>query len=113
VGAPDSDLERRIGAILAEILELDAVGRHDNFFDLGATSLHLVQVRRRLAQELGRDVPVVEILQHPSLAQLAGALAGPDAADGKARAAEAPAWKRGFDRGRRRREAHEKEGDHV
>lgn len=80
--APDSDGERRIAALLCGLLERESIGRNDNFFDLGATSIHLVRLRRMLAEEFGREVPVAEILQRPTLAQLAQAFGAPAAGGG-------------------------------
>ena len=37
--APQSVTEKRVAAIWAEVLRLDRVGRHDNFFALGGHSL--------------------------------------------------------------------------
>src|SRR6185437_5425762 len=37
--APRSDAERRVAAICAELLGVESVGVHDDFFELGADSL--------------------------------------------------------------------------
>jgi len=53
----------------------------DNFFDLGGHSLLMVQVHSRLCAALGRDLPMVEMFQHPTVSALAAhlSLEGPDA----------------------------------
>ena len=43
----------------------------DNFFDLAATSLHLIQVHGRLREALGVEVPVLELFRNPTIAALA------------------------------------------
>jgi amino acid adenylation domain-containing protein len=73
--APESALERRIAAAFQEVLGIGRVGLHDNFFDLGANSLLLVQVHRKLCQELDLDLPVISLFQYPTLAALAAHLA--------------------------------------
>ena len=63
---------------------MDEVGAEDNFFDLGGHSLLLVRVQARLARELGVEVPMVELFQHPTVRALARWLqegGGSDAVD--------------------------------
>jgi acyl carrier protein len=74
--APESVLERQIAAVFGEILGIDRVGLHDSFFDLGANSLLLVQVHRKLREVLDHDLPVIGLFQYPTVAALAGHLAG-------------------------------------
>ncbi|MGK3989849.1 MupA/Atu3671 family FMN-dependent luciferase-like monooxygenase [Sorangium sp. So ce136] len=85
--APRSEIEARIAAVWCELLGLDRVGIHQNFFDLGGHSHLVVRAHRRLVEETGRDVPVVEMFRHPTVATLA-ALFGDDRAE-RARAPEA------------------------
>ncbi|MEM7350389.1 MAG: amino acid adenylation domain-containing protein, partial [Acidobacteriota bacterium] len=73
--SPRSDLERKIAAIWQRTLEREEVGVHDNFFDLGGHSLRLVEVQSRLRHELGRELSMLELFQHPTIAALAGHLA--------------------------------------
>ncbi|HEX4606138.1 MAG TPA: acyl carrier protein, partial [Candidatus Angelobacter sp.] len=47
-----------------------------NFFELGGHSLLLVQAHRKLQQALGRSLPIVTLLQHPTVRALAGQLTG-------------------------------------
>jgi amino acid adenylation domain-containing protein len=90
--APRSDLERRIAGVWRGVLRLDAVGVHDNFFDLGGSSLLLATLHARLRQELGCDLPIRRLFEHPTVGALAAALSGAEAAAGDvvdARAARA------------------------
>ncbi len=73
---PGSEIERRIAAAWQEVLGVERVGLHDNFFDLGGHSLRLVEVHARLLRSLGRDIPIVELFQYPTVARLAAHLAG-------------------------------------
>ncbi|HEV2146072.1 MAG TPA: amino acid adenylation domain-containing protein [Longimicrobiaceae bacterium] len=75
---PESELEERIAAIWAEVLDLERVGAHDNFFDLGGHSLLLMRVHERLERVLGREVPLVGLLQNPTVRSLAEWLGGRD-----------------------------------
>ena len=79
--APQTDLERTIAEVWRAALDLEAVGIHDNFFDLGGHSLLLVKVHRRLIEVLRRDVSVVDLFQYPTISALAQHLAVDDDAD--------------------------------
>ncbi|HSS49453.1 MAG TPA: non-ribosomal peptide synthetase, partial [Thermoanaerobaculia bacterium] len=55
---PRDELEERIAAAWREVLQLDQVGAHDDFFTLGGNSLRTVQVRSRLQRDLGVELPL-------------------------------------------------------
>jgi amino acid adenylation domain-containing protein len=80
--APTGDLEETIAAIWREALDIPRVGRHDNFFDLGGHSLLLIQVHRRLVEQLALPLSLVDLFQHVTVSALAaraaeGAVAAP------------------------------------
>jgi hypothetical protein len=72
--APERALERQIAGAFKEVLGVQQVGLNDNFFDLGANSLLLVLVHRKLKDTLGRDLSVVSLFQYPNAAALAAHL---------------------------------------
>ena len=72
--APANELERTIAGIWSEVLGLEQVGTQDNFFDLGGHSLRLLQVHLKLRPALGRDVPLFELFQYPTVSTLAAHL---------------------------------------
>ncbi|MDZ8137490.1 MAG: non-ribosomal peptide synthetase [Nostoc sp. DedQUE04] len=69
--APQTDLERLLAGILSELLKIDRVGIDDNFFDLGATSISILQVAARIKQELGIELPAVKLFQYSTIGSLA------------------------------------------
>jgi amino acid adenylation domain-containing protein len=69
--APRSDLELAIAAIWRDVLKVGAVGLHDNFFDLGGNSVHVIQIHRKIREVLRRDVPLVELFSFPTISALA------------------------------------------
>jgi SagB-type dehydrogenase family enzyme len=71
---PRSDLERSLARIWSEVLGQEKVGVHDNFFVIGGTSLHMIQLRNRLLADLGLDVRITEFFKHPTIASLARSL---------------------------------------
>jgi amino acid adenylation domain-containing protein len=69
-----SGTEERIAGVWREVLRIEAVGGEDNFFDLGGHSLAMVAIHERLQSELGRDFPLVEMFENPTIRSLALAL---------------------------------------
>lgn len=67
--APRTPTEQRLAAVWAEVLGLprDLVGRQDDFFDRGGTSLSAVKV----AISLDREVSLKDLIHHPVLTDLA------------------------------------------
>ena len=78
--APDGELAQAIARIWAEVLGVDRVGAHDNFFALGGNSLLLVTVRSRLETALGRTVTLKPLAEAASVSELAARLAEDTAA---------------------------------
>jgi phthiocerol/phenolphthiocerol synthesis type-I polyketide synthase E len=73
--APRSELERAIAAVWRAALKLESVGLDDNFFDLGGHSLLMARVHAQLRESLGREVPLIELFQYPTIGSLARHLA--------------------------------------
>jgi amino acid adenylation domain-containing protein len=72
--APQDDAEKTIAGIWQEVLRLEKVGTHDNFFDLGGNSLLMAQVNNKLRRALERDVSLVDLFRFPTIHALAKAL---------------------------------------
>ncbi len=71
---PQTPLERQLAEILADVLGVDRVGRHDDFFELGGNSLLAVGLVVRLRDLFGVDVPVRRVFERPTVEGLAGLL---------------------------------------
>ena len=67
---PTSELEALLCEIWQEVLALDAVSIHDEFFRLGGDSILSIQVSARLRQA-GFDCQVKDILEHKTIAEIA------------------------------------------
>lgn len=74
--APQSELERRIAEVWRRLLHLESVSVDENFFDLGANSLTMVQASSRLRDELERPVSLMDLFRHPNVRALATHLDG-------------------------------------
>lgn len=69
--APRNELERTVANIWSEVLGIEQVGIHDNFFDLGGHSLRLLQVHLKLREILQLELPLFELFQYPTVTALA------------------------------------------
>jgi acyl carrier protein len=64
-------VEEAIVAIWSQVLKIDQIGIHDNFFALGGHSLLAVQVLSRLQATFQVEVPLQSFLEAPTVSQLA------------------------------------------
>jgi amino acid adenylation domain-containing protein len=71
---PIDELERTIVGVWKDVLGIDHVGRHDNFFDLGGHSLNAIRVAARLREALVAEVAVRTIFDKPTVVELAARL---------------------------------------
>ena len=72
--APESDTERQVATIWSEILGVEKVGVHDNFFGLGGHSLLATQVVNRIRRETAVDLSLRAFFEGPTVAELATAI---------------------------------------
>lgn len=72
--APRNKLEDTISSTFRKFYGLDKIGVHDNFFELGASSLDLVQISSKLKKSLGKEVSIITLFEYPTVASIAGYL---------------------------------------
>src|SRR5205807_4513734 len=76
--APRNPTEELLARIWAEVLGLEQVGIHDNFFTLGGDSIRTIQVRSK-AQQQGLEFSIQQLFQHQTIGELAQAMkTGPE-----------------------------------
>jgi amino acid adenylation domain-containing protein len=68
--APRSDLEHSLCNIWYELLGIDSIGVHDNFFYLGGNSILAIQLVARISQKLGMTISVADIFVYKTIANL-------------------------------------------
>ncbi len=66
---PANDLEKCIAEVWSEVLGINRIGRNQNFFDLGGTSLQAARMTSILSERLGLRVPTAMVFD---LADIAG-----------------------------------------
>lgn len=88
---PATRTERAVAAIWCGVLGVERVGAGDNFFELGGHSFTALDVQRRVRDELGRDLAVVTLFQHPTVRALAAHLDAEGGEDPAASAGTGPA----------------------
>jgi amino acid adenylation domain-containing protein len=69
--AARTPVEKELVRIWTEVLGVEQVGIHDNFFDLGGNSLRLAEVNRKVCEVLGKELPLIEMFGHPTISNLA------------------------------------------
>ncbi|HMF57778.1 MAG TPA: amino acid adenylation domain-containing protein [Pyrinomonadaceae bacterium] len=72
--APRTRLEWLLSEMWQEILDIERVGVHDNFFDLGGDSLRAAILINKLQERLGDFLYVVALFEAPTVASLAAYL---------------------------------------
>jgi amino acid adenylation domain-containing protein len=68
--APRTALEQKMADIWAQTLNLEKVGIHDNFFDLGGTSILGLQLVARIQEQLGSTLRTVKLYQYSTVRAL-------------------------------------------
>ena len=69
--APRNDTEESLAAIWQDILDIDQVGIHDDFFALGGHSLIAIKLVARILEQMQVDVPLDKLFETPTVAALA------------------------------------------
>jgi amino acid adenylation domain-containing protein len=73
--APRTAVEELLAGIWAEVLGLERVGVHDNFFDLGGHSLLATQIMSRTRGAFRLDLPLRSLFEKPTINEFAAVLA--------------------------------------
>ncbi|MFF3499865.1 amino acid adenylation domain-containing protein [Streptomyces sp. NPDC003247] len=69
---PRDETEKFLAELWSELLAVEEIGVHDDFFALGGNSLLAFRMQRRLVRELAVDISAREILTTSELGALAG-----------------------------------------
>jgi len=104
---PQTEVEKAIAALWQSVLNLEQVGLHDNFFDLGGHSLLMVRVHGQIQKQLAIEIPLVDLFRYPTVSSLAAHLRNRDnGAATPERTAELAAGKQRLQQRRQQRYRH-------
>lgn len=70
----DDTVDRAVEEVVRDVLELETIDLRKNFFDLGAQSVSLLEIHRRLQDRINRHFPIITLFQYPTPNALAGFL---------------------------------------
>ncbi|WP_404791155.1 condensation domain-containing protein [Altericista sp. CCNU0014] len=68
---PQTELEQAIATLWQQALNLDSIGLHDNFFDMGGHSLLMVRVQSQLIERFGQNLSLLDLFRYPTIHSLA------------------------------------------
>ena len=72
--APETPLEEQLAKIWAQVLGLNRIGIHDNFFDLGGHSLAATRVVSQVIKEFQLELAPQAVFQAPTVAEMAAVI---------------------------------------
>lgn len=71
-----SDLETRLQSICERAMPGKRINVHDNLFEIGASSLKLIEIHENIDREFPGFIDLTELFDHPTIAELAKHLEG-------------------------------------
>ncbi|NRB37046.1 MAG: amino acid adenylation domain-containing protein [Pseudomonadales bacterium] len=72
--APETETQKQLAQIWAEVLQLERVGIEDNFFHIGGHSLTATQALAKAQELFLVEVPLREIFENPTISHIASLL---------------------------------------
>ena len=67
---PGNKTQEQLAGIWKELLGMERVGIHDNFFEIGGHSLLAMRVITAIRKQFSLHVPIKIIFKYPSIAEL-------------------------------------------
>ncbi len=67
---PQTEIEQAIATVWQQVLNIDKVGIHDNFFEIGGHSLLMLKVNSQLREIFKTDLSIVEMFRYPTINSL-------------------------------------------
>jgi FkbH-like protein len=74
--APRTEIEQVLAELWGNLLRIEPVGVHDDFFELGGTSLRAVDLVAQIDRQLGQHLPLTSLIEAPTIEQFARLLTG-------------------------------------
>ena len=80
--APRTRVEKLLAGIWADVLKIERVGIHDNFFDLGGHSLLALRLFAEIEKRFKKRLPLSSLFQRATIQHLASVISQPRSANG-------------------------------
>jgi acyl carrier protein len=68
--APETEFEKIISEIWSEVLQIEKIGVHDNFLELGGNSLAAIRIATRVNDSFELDLPLNTVFESPTVSRL-------------------------------------------
>ncbi len=68
VGRPITSVTNKVSEIWSKILGRDSIGKDENFFEAGGSSLQAVEIIQHLEKHFPSELSVVDLFDHPTIA---------------------------------------------
>ena len=68
---PSTQVEEQLAEIWSQVLGIEPVGIHDNFFDLGGNSLQTIQLIFKVRETFQAELPIASLFDAPTIAKFA------------------------------------------
>jgi len=72
--SPQDNVESTLKTIWEETLQVQPIGADDDYFELGGDSFQAVRIFSEIEKTFGRHLPLITLLEAPTIKQLAGLL---------------------------------------
>jgi amino acid adenylation domain-containing protein len=69
--APETEIENILAEIWSKVLQIQRIGVHDNFLELGGNSLAAIRITSRVNKAFDLDLPLNTVFENPNIFQLA------------------------------------------
>jgi amino acid adenylation domain-containing protein len=79
--AARSTVEQKLVSIWSDLLGVEQIGVHDNFFALGGHSLLTARLVAIIAKEFDRKLPLAVVFQHGTISEIAKLIVNPEVSD--------------------------------
>lgn len=78
---PQDEIERQLADIWSQLLGIAEPGIHDDFFEAGGNSLIIIQLSHKINSRFNKELPLLEMMKHPTISGLKVLLIGADSDD--------------------------------
>ena len=68
--APRTEVEKKLTLIWSEVLGIEQIGIHDNFFDLGGNSLLIAKCHIKIGNILPQNITMMDLFKYPNICAL-------------------------------------------